>query len=1417
MSSSDNSVAARSSTYLNSLVDYVLEVKPFRTKINTRGGAIAESYLFSDSINVKIEAGIPQETIFLGADTLDRSTIKTLTESERQQFGIRGYSRPFSNSWQQLIVSDGQRLTWPIANISLPKFASSSSSEKFVSGFRTIQHNPADGLSPTIRLDDYQGIVGLTRGVFNQQRWDGIGITNVQKNGMHQQDTVDYFLSHGVYSFDTIPPQNANEIPLWIPHSVNPNPVDPDDILDWDLEFNSLPFSGDNATLYYTDITRTFGTITQISGGNYAEWLIEIISLVPNVSVTVRITGYQNGLAIATSVNHTFNWPSITPQQFSNSDITFHYQANPQLGDDTVPVVGGKWVLTPGSKITVDPTAPAETWSLIKTNPSVFANGGYPVFTPAVNRSELPGIEIHTATMTNAIPLFGNEIPWSILFVDNANYVLDCGGMLQGYPKNVSLLDGCSYRDSNIGFTLIPANDGWFAGDTINWTTTSKSTHYKVFGSVSGWMEDATVGEWYWNGKVGFKIPALDYYATAVNTTIAISSTGEQSDWESVINNNQMISSINFDNGLFVIAGNDSIAGGSVDGLEWTSHLQNIFSPVGNEFFIITAANGKIYVSSDGENWSEDGLSLNGGINDTICIPNFLALPGATENTLNCLIAIGDNGRIFTSAMGLGWEQQSTPTSNNLNAVTYSKDFIIAVGDNGTILKSPDRDTWTLVASNTTNTLNDVIFVDDGSTHGILTAVGNNGTILRSVDGGSTWVNLAAFTTGQFNAIAFGDNKYVIVGLTAHIAESTDGLVWTRYSNKPFNDIAFGNGVFVAVGGSTNAVTNQFVPLSPINKMAEPSTYRIVFTESTSSITNFEYDVLVPTFKISGKDIHGNILRIAEQNNSSVSVKVNGTTVNNFTVSNSVITLQTQLSIGDNVEVTVPPFNGSATVFNDQYGYRQSLHANTPWSDEYVSFRLDTIPGLFEFNIGDQIDVIIAPSFTFINDNKNITVPYLINTEIFPLQHSHGAVIFPQINDGDEIVIDKAFFDKAFLKIKNAALNYPELGARDDGIPLHFKLFDRLQNGIPSSNAEFSDLATYIQAFSAATGQLVFSITSPKYLKTNRSAQSTLTFSKAFVEKYLPFNTQYSINVFPDASYGQRINVKMVENLKVYERIKLTIFDPVTVTIVDSWDDNSVTELITALYLGEGPATGYWRYQIVNVAAGKPYAYELKFITPSMSPGDQVWDYPFTVSIEEGGALLTDNYDTHGYDDGLYDEPTVWYLQGNNPGIQITEDVVAGRTNPSDMQSPKTVEQASTNFAEGLSIMQTVVEVQNAYDTWNYDTDEYDLSGDPTMFPGFKILNTIYNFALTNPVGTTAPTTAPGLLIDIQADRYVITMQNKPSITGTWLVAPENNHSAIQSGPIEYVMSSDGTVIDVTTFQLNIPVGISAPFRLWVI
>jgi hypothetical protein len=77
-------------------------------------------------------------------------------------------------------------------------------------------------------------------------------------------------------------------------------------------------------------------------------------------------------------------------------------------------------------------------------------------------------------------------------------------------PITVNTADGRSFRsrEHNIHFTVVQGLVGLSLGDSFSFETYSNAPTFLVHGSVSGWQQNATVGEWYWNGKIGFKIPA---------------------------------------------------------------------------------------------------------------------------------------------------------------------------------------------------------------------------------------------------------------------------------------------------------------------------------------------------------------------------------------------------------------------------------------------------------------------------------------------------------------------------------------------------------------------------------------------------------------------------------------------------------------------------------------------------------------------------------------------------------------------------------------------------------------------------------------------------------------------------------------------------------------------------------------------
>lgn len=1128
MASTNTTLGVQSSAYLKSLVSYVNDVKPFRTKLSMSTGAVSEKYLFSDTLSIRLTEAKKIKSLF-GADLLPAA------------FTSLGVRTRETSSWWNDITSDGVRTSWPIPNFTNPMLSSFSSSQRFTAG-----------------VNDYQGIPGLTSGALDPKTWVGPGITDVRVNGVHAQDTVDYFLSHGVFSFDTL--GVVNGVPQWMQHDLK---LDVPAINSVEATMSTgaggalaahAAFSPQPGDLSYADVQRSGGTITRISGQTYEEFYLRCTAVHP-ATLTVYSSSDKSTLLGTAVLGSTFTLTG--PGGVNRIQFTFTYEIGQVVETATI---GDEYLITPQNKIVVSPTAPVEVWSLIKSNPIGLIVS--PTWNPSLSvpRTKIPALEVHARSIE-----FTPQSTWSVTFHGDGTYTLTSS--LPGYPVTVSLLNGCSYRDANIAFTLIPTSDGWVAGDSFTWQLGVTRATYKVFGSVSGWQPNATVGQWYWNGKIGFKVPALEIFAQVYNSTISTSTSGGAfGSWTTEVSGAQVLNAVSFSNGIFLTAGTNSIVGGSTDGVSWTNNLSTIFTPSPHELIIVTGQAGFVAVSADGVNWVQENPGVTVNLNASINIPNFLASPGSATNDLNCIIVAGDSGTVLTSIDGTGWAHQTSGTTNDLNGLAWSSDAIIAVGALGTVLRSTDRLTWSSVTSNTTATLNDIIYVSPSSLYpqGVFTAVGESGTIIRSTDGGLTWSNLSQFLTGTFSSVACGGGRYVAVGPSGYVAQSVDGIIWTRYSGKIFSSVAYGAGKFVTVGGSTNS-TPQFIQLAPVSAMSVPSSYTITFTAPSSSATG----------------VHG-----------------------------------------------------QATVYNNISGFKSNLLSDMPWSDEFISFQLNTIPGTFDYSIGDVINVFLSPGYpgniTPPEPSENLAllnIPELYNNEVFPLYHSHGAVIFPALTSGSSVIIDKAASQKIRLKITGSSSNHPELASQLDWIPLYLKAYDVVDSNLnPTSKAEFSDLQTFIEAFSASTGQLIFYVLSPRYLTTNRAAQSTLVFDQTFFNTYLTPNTSYSIVVQPDQSYGQTIRVKMTDNLKVYARVGLDLED------------------ISLAHASES----------LNLKTTSTYH-----------------DAP-SVALAEGGASIIEYYDVNPFDVLRYDESQV------NPVISVYERPAAG------------VELTSAVIKDGLSIAVTV-------------------------------------------------------------------------------------------------------------------------------
>ena len=1120
MTTSNSRYLAVSSGHIDGLINYVLDVKPYHVKLSE----VVEQYIFNDNVSTKFSE-TDKLLAFLGPDILP-SVLTT-----------PGVRLKRSNSWMKEVSSDGHRTTFPVPLTSVYKFASHVSADRF-----------------SDNKDEHIQIPGLTEGVFSKKRWDGDGITNVRVGNYFKQDSYDYLLSHGVYTFETRSNQRWKELDL---ATVGQFPINSGELL-------------------YADEFAPSATISEITGGNYEEWTLTCIT--PG-SFTIR--GSSSGVIGTATYGQTFTHPRISFKFTKGVGTT---------GDTTA--IGDVVTLTPHAKITVHPTAIEQSWSLIKTNPIVMASRPTLLGNALASMRDVgPDLSVHV----RSLDYVQEQYDWSVVFSNTTEFtVRRVDGDDNEISFSGSLNNGLSFKNEFIHFTIIP-NEGIVTGDRFTFSTKQNAAHYAVYGSVTGWAGNATIGKWYWNGSIGFKIPKLEYFAKKLTSTIVTSDNITSDNWVTVLTNNQVLKTIEFQDDTFFVAGENSIVGTSTDGDAWNENAAGSFTPQPNRALVVVGAGGRIVTSANGDQWDIAETNVSHDLHAVTTIPNFLSTPdfvpspGVTGN-VNCSIVVGDRGTILTSGNLVGWSQRVSGTTQNLNGVTWSNDAIIAVGNNGTILRSLDRLTWTTITSNTIHNLNGVIYEPVSNS---FIAVGEYGTIVRSTDGGLTWSNLLQFTDGTFNDIAYGDGKFVAVGYSGWTAFSTNGIVWNRYFGKALASISYGAGKFVAVGAKVDN-TIGFQTLKSVHSSAVPSAYTIKFVNDTS-----------------------------------------------------------------------------ASVNNNVYGYRRGLKINEDWSDEFCSFRLNVVPG--QFTAGDVVQVFIAPaqSFAAADGSGLITTPLLYNQELFPLVHSYGAVIFKTPLESpdvifEDVVIDKAYRDTVRLKVSGSSSRYPELGAVNDWIPLEFRYFTT-----SGSSSNFSNLSTRIEAYLASDSSYkVFTITQPQYALTNRNASATLVFESAFLLSYLPFNTKFAMMFIPEDTWGQRLRVKVTENLISYSRVRFDFDDIVRLNIG--------TETIESFVIAE----------------------ELNFVDTAF------------ISFAEGGALPFDiGYDIFPYDHLPYD--TSMIHNGVVTGARLTSPGVIDFTgNPEDWfidkptASPSIrttdttdVEVAAASFTEGFSIVERNVSSPSTIET----------------------------------------------------------------------------------------------------------------------
>src|SRR5439155_14830387 len=189
----------------------------------------------------------------------------------------------------------------------------------------------------------------------------------------------------------------------------------------------------------------------------------------------------------------------------------------------------------------------------------------------------------------------------------------------------------------------------------------------------------------------------------------------------------------------------------------------------------------------------------------------------------DALVAVGDNGAVYTSTNGMSWKRQNSLVLTEwLLGVAFGNNTFVAVGENGFIATSPDGTDWKVRASGTTNHVNRVAF-----TSGFFTAVGENGLTLTSNPAGANWL---PETTGATNALihaASADGALLVIGedevrlkysveWSNQLAQPDGPPVWTYYANLglPSFFLIAGHSGMIAEGYTTNGSSYFWLPSS---------------------------------------------------------------------------------------------------------------------------------------------------------------------------------------------------------------------------------------------------------------------------------------------------------------------------------------------------------------------------------------------------------------------------------------------------------------------------------------------------------------------------------------------------------------------------------------------------------------------------
>jgi hypothetical protein len=248
---------------------------------------------------------------------------------------------------------------------------------------------------------------------------------------------------------------------------------------------------------------------------------------------------------------------------------------------------------------------------------------------------------------------------------------------------------------------------------------------------------------------------------------------------------------------------------GSIFGAPWRfsnprPHGNNILDlAIRNDVVWQVGERGRLYTSPDLERWmphetgtfrslrsitffgtdvfisGEEGTILSGPTANSLTIqnlgtPNWLEGIAASEAAV---VAVGDNGSIYSSANGTDWTQRGNFT-NWLRSVAFGDNQFVSVGEDGFIARSTDGQNWERLGSGSSEHLNKVAWLNDR-----FWVVGDNGAVLTN-NFRMTFTRVPVGVTNTLFTVTANSNEVVIAGDSVVLLGNLTTGTWTPQADS---------------------------------------------------------------------------------------------------------------------------------------------------------------------------------------------------------------------------------------------------------------------------------------------------------------------------------------------------------------------------------------------------------------------------------------------------------------------------------------------------------------------------------------------------------------------------------------------------------------------------------------------------------